>query len=963
MTRGTVPGDLHHPVNIHPETLPSVHSEAVQQAPVQGSGHPAPSVTATPGATVSGPVAPAAAPLPRTATAPSATPSPAPRSGSKSIGFKDGLGNWKIDIGGGSDLGKGSVRHGSAILREGDSFLVSLERDFLVPDNPAPLVFTFTELNWDTTDQNSVKDAFEASLLDDAGHTLVHSFSPERDAFFNIGEVSPAALGTAAMITGAAVQTVTLDLSAVRTGTDAHIQFRLVNNDHDTQTSVRILDVTVPTNDAPPAATIALQNDTAPDGPGTDAYRSDLLTNDPRVTGTATDDHGVSKLEAQADGGGFTDITAALVNGQYSFDPGTLPPGAHQITVRATDSAGQSTDALLNFTVNTPPVAKARVDKAIDEGGTAFFDASGSSDADGRLFAYQWTFGDGTTATGPAASKSYPQDGNYPVTLSVTDTGGSIATDLIQVIVHNLAPVVPPLAGIQAGEGDQASLETSFTDAGVLDMHTATVDWGDGSRSTATVTESAGSGTVAATHVYADNGAYTVSLQVQDRDGGSAGRTAAATIANVAPAVTPAATSTAVKNTRFTLQVASFTDPGFTSPAAGTQETFAATIDWGDGTGPIAGALSVVNGSPGVLTTGTVAGSHTYSSAGDYAATVTVSDDDLGTASAGFTIHVLAHGPNKFFVVDQSAHTTFRYDLAGNPIDQSALANSRPRGTASNLAGDTLWVIDANKNAYVYTAAGTLLGSWTANGLSQPQDITTNGTDIWIVDNAKDRVYRYAKAAGRTSGSQSPDGSFALDPANTHPSGLVTDGKTMWVTDDFNHTDNVFVYSLAGTRLGAWLLDSVNDAPSGITLNPHGGTDLWVVDRQDAIVYRYAGATTRRDGTQAPADSFALADGNHHPEGIADPPPAMPQVAQGFTIRPYATVEKPGALGFAAAGSRYGPDLFVTSGDETEVTNDQILTVSDSGTVRLFATLLPQADPGDLEWPTLPSPFGDFLFV
>src|SRR5262249_16312210 len=132
----------------------------------------------------------------------------------------------------------------------------------------------------------------------------------------------------------------------------------------------------------------------------------------------------------------------------------------------------------------------------------------------------------------------------------------------------------------------------------------------------------------------------------------------------------------------------------------------------------------------------------------------------------------------------------------------------------------------------------------------------------------------YANAAGRLSGSQKPTSSFSLNSANSNPSGLVTDGTTLWVTDDFDHKNNVFVYNREGTKVGAWILDLANDAPSGITLNPAGGSDLWVVDRHDAVVYHYAGATTRRSGTQKATDSFALAATDHHPEGIADPQPS-----------------------------------------------------------------------------------------
>ena len=40
------------------------------------------------------------------------------------------------------------------------------------------------------------------------------------------------------------------------------------------------------------------------------------------------------------------------------------------------------------------------------------------------------------------SSRSYPQDGTFPVSLTVTDTAGSLASDQIQVTVSNVAPTV-----------------------------------------------------------------------------------------------------------------------------------------------------------------------------------------------------------------------------------------------------------------------------------------------------------------------------------------------------------------------------------------------------------------------------------------------------------------------------------------------------------------------------------------
>ena len=58
---------------------------------------------------------------------------------------------------------------------------------------------------------------------------------------------------------------------------------------------------------------------------------------------------------------------------------------------------------------------------------TCAFDASGSSDSDGTITSYAWSFGDGTTGNGESTTRSYTQPGTYNVTLVVTDDDG--ATD------------------------------------------------------------------------------------------------------------------------------------------------------------------------------------------------------------------------------------------------------------------------------------------------------------------------------------------------------------------------------------------------------------------------------------------------------------------------------------------------------------------------------------------------------
>lgn len=227
----------------------------------------------------------------------------------------------------------------------------------------------------------------------------------------------------------------------------------------------------------------------------------------------------------------------------------------------------------------------------------------------------------------------------------------------------------------------------------------------------------------------------------------------------------------------------------------------------------------------------------------------------------------------KFFVVDDAATDRSYQYLADGSLDNSTLlaaGNSAPRGVTTSAGSNKTWVINSNRNVYVYDLAGTLLGSWTAGTMSSsatPQGIATNGTDIWIVDSSSDKVYRYANAASRLSGSQNAVSSFSLNSSNLDSSDVVTDGTSLWVTNNAT-TDKVFKYSLAGTLQGSWTVDPANSNPIGITIDPASPSTLLIADSGTDRVYRYAGAATRTSGSQAASSSFALDAGNANAQGI-----------------------------------------------------------------------------------------------
>lgn len=91
-----------------------------------------------------------------------------------------------------------------------------------------------------------------------------------------------------------------------------------------------------------------------------------------------------------------------------------------------------------NSTDNQPPVAEdfAVSPQSPSTGDSVTFDASGSTDPDGSIVSYEWSFGDVSTSTGVNSTHSYSSSGEYTVTLTVTDDTGATDTKTETVVVE-----------------------------------------------------------------------------------------------------------------------------------------------------------------------------------------------------------------------------------------------------------------------------------------------------------------------------------------------------------------------------------------------------------------------------------------------------------------------------------------------------------------------------------------------
>lgn len=88
------------------------------------------------------------------------------------------------------------------------------------------------------------------------------------------------------------------------------------------------------------------------------------------------------------------------------------------------------------------------------------FDGTSSTDREGVVATYAWTFGDGTTGAGALATHTYTEPGTYQVSLTVTDDGGASSTSSQSVTARK---DLPAIGFIGAATSKAASVKHSVT--------------------------------------------------------------------------------------------------------------------------------------------------------------------------------------------------------------------------------------------------------------------------------------------------------------------------------------------------------------------------------------------------------------------------------------------------------------------------------------------------------------------
>jgi len=258
--------------------------------------------------------------------------------------------------------------------------------------------------------------------------------------------------------------------------------------------------------------------------------------NAPKARLSTVSSSGAVPFPATFDGTKSTDRDGVIVSYTFTFGDGTSVTGPVPIVTHTytavgkftaslvvTDDDGAPSAAVLTSVQVAPNKSPKAALKASETTGKApflvTFDASRSSDSDGTIASYTFTFGDGSSVTtsNPVMAHTYVLAGKYTAAVVSTDNGGAASSPATAGVEAKANK--PPTAAFRAQpSAGTAPLTVTFTDQSKdSDGQVVAVRWDFGDGATSTERNP--------THLYAAPGKFLVTQTATDDNGATAAKT------------------------------------------------------------------------------------------------------------------------------------------------------------------------------------------------------------------------------------------------------------------------------------------------------------------------------------------------------------------------------------------------------------------------------------------------------
>jgi PKD repeat protein len=468
--------------------------------------------------------------------------------------------------------------------------------------------------------------------------------------------------------------------------------------------------------------------------------------------------------------------TSTLANPTHAY----ATAGTFTVTLIVTDSStpAQSVTATHSVTISAKLAADFTFSPTSPTTGqTVTFTSTVSGGT--TPYAYSWTFGDGATSAVANPTHAYATAGTFTVTLTVTDS----STPAQSATASHTVTVSGPLTA------DFTSSPSAPIIGGTVTF-TSTVAGGTGPSTYSWTFGDSGTSNIAnPTHAYATAGTFTVTLTVTDSS-------------------TP--TQSATRSHTVTVASALAADFTFspTAPTTGQTVSFTSTVT--GGTTPYVYAWTFGDGGTSNVANPT----HSYSTAGTFTVTLTVTDSSTPAQSAtrshsvavsaglaaDFTsspAHPVISGTVTFTSTVTGGTTPFVYSWTFGDSGTSAIANPTHAYVTSGTFTVTLTVTDSSTPAQSRTASHTVTvaSAVTADFTFSPTAPTTSQTVTFtstVTGGTTPYTYSWMFGDGGTSTVANPTHSYATAGTFTVTL-MVTDSSTPTQSSTATHSVTVTV--------------------------------------------------------------------------------------------------------------------------------------------------------------------------